>query len=126
MMIFKIDPRNLNRKELGKWGEKLAIKYLKLKGYRIIEKNYSCKLGEIDIIAEKSNYLVFIEVKTRRSESFGLPQAAVDYRKQEKIKSVALYYIAYHHDKELQVRFDVISIMIQNIKPQVEHFKGAF
>lgn len=125
-MFFRLNPRSMNKKELGKWGEKLATKYLKLKGYRIIENNYSCKLGEIDIIAEKSNYLVFIEVKTRRSENFGLPQAAVDYRKQEKIKKVASYYIAYNNDKDLQVRFDVISILVWNLKPRIEHFKGAF
>ncbi len=125
-MIFKINPRNLNKKELGEWGEKLAVKYLKLKRYQIVERNYYCRLGEIDIIAEKSNYLVFIEVKTRRSSSFGLPQAAVNYRKKEKIKSVASYYLACHKNKNLQVRFDVISIMVKNKKPQIEHFQGAF
>lgn len=125
-MSLKIDPRSMNRKELGKWGEKLATKYLKARGYRIVEKNYSCKLGEIDLIAEKSNYLVFIEVKTRRSDSFGLPQAAVGYRKQEKIRKVALYYIAFNEDKDQQIRFDVISIMAQDVKPQIEHFKEAF
>jgi putative endonuclease len=125
-MLFKRDPRALDRKDLGEWGEKLATKYLKSKGYQILERNYSCKMGEIDIIVEKGEFLIFIEVKTRRSDSYGLPQAAVNYYKQEKIKKVALYYLGNIEDNDLQIRFDVISIMLKGVKPQIDHFQGAF
>ena len=74
----------MERRDLGKQGEEIALRFLKKKGYRIIQTNYSCKLGEVDIVAKEKDTLVFIEVKTRTSLAFGPPQLAVTPAKQTK------------------------------------------
>jgi putative endonuclease len=81
------------KQKFGQEGEALAARHLKKNGYRIIEKNYRTKLGEIDIIAKDKDTLVFVEVKSRRSWQFGNPKAAVTPRKQRKISMVALHYL---------------------------------
>src|SRR5512136_3041511 len=81
------------KKELGKRGEEIALRFLKKKGYRIIEKNYVCKMGEMDIIAKEKDTLAFIEVKTRTSTDFGPPQLAVNAAKQMQLSKVALYFL---------------------------------
>ncbi|WP_205739221.1 YraN family protein [Halocella sp. SP3-1] len=116
----------MGRKELGDWGEKQASKYLRNSGYQILEKNYSCKLGEIDLIICQNDILIFVEVKTRRSINYGPPQAAVDYRKQDKIKKVALYYLSINRGLDMELRFDVISIMLKKGQVEIEHFENAF
>lgn len=78
---------------LGKTGEELAIKFLTISKFKIIKHNYSCPLGEIDIIANHNDILYFIEVKTRSSDQYGGPFAAVDYKKQQKISRIAAYYL---------------------------------
>jgi len=75
----------MQKKELGNKGEELAIRFLKKNGYRIIGRNYACKMGEMDIIAKEKDILVFIEVKTRTSATFGPPQLAVNPRKQSQM-----------------------------------------
>ena len=80
----------MQKKELGKKGEEIAIRFLKKKGYRILERNYVCKMGEMDIIAREKDTLAFIEVKTRTSTAFGPPQLAVNSRKQMQLSKVAL------------------------------------
>ena len=106
---------------LGNSGENQAESYLKAKGYSILVKNYKCKLGEIDLIAEKDDKLVFIEVKTRSNEKFGKGFEAVTHKKVDKIRKVATVYLL---QKKLQreVRFDVISID----KGEITHIEGAF
>lgn len=116
----------MSRKELGNWGEKQASKYLRKSGYQILEQNYSCKLGEIDLIVYQKDKLIFVEVKTRRSINYGPPQAAVDYRKQDKIRKVALYYLSINRGLDMEFRFDVISIMLKKGQVEIEHFKNAF
>ena len=116
----------MNNQELGKWGEGLAAQYLTAKGYRIIEKNYSCKLGEVDLIVTGQDYLVIVEVKTRRNTNFGLPQAAVDFHKQLKLRRLATYYLAKQGMEGQQVRFDVISIFKQGEQEEVLHLENAF
>lgn len=111
----------MGRIELGKEGEKLAVDYLLAKGYKILEKNFRTPIGEIDIIAKKGKYIVIIEVKRRMSENFGNPEMAVDYRKQEKLKKLALFYLS-KLGKEYPVRFDVIAIKDK----QIEHIENAF
>jgi putative endonuclease len=110
---------------LGERGEELAVKFLKKKGYRIVKKNFSTPMGEIDIIAEQNGTLVFVEVKTRESIDFGHPYEAVNRRKRKKIANVALLYL-----KKLKepppCRFDVVSISYERGVPECELIPDAF
>jgi len=99
--------------ETGKIGEEEAVKFLKKNKYKIIERNFRTKFGEIDIIAKKEKKVVFIEVKTRKTISFGYPEEAVDERKLNKIKKVALYYIQKNKIKS-PVKVEVLSILIKD------------
>lgn len=115
------------RQQLGKKGEELAVNYLRSKGYKILQQRYRTTQGEIDIIAVYEQVLVFIEVKTRTSTAYGSPAEAVDYRKQNKIRQVALAFIQDGNHKYREFRFDVVSIL-QNHQAewQLEHIKNAF
>lgn len=97
----------------GDYGEKLAARELIKKGYAIREKNYHTRIGEIDIIAEKDNTVVFVEVKLRKDTKYGLPCEAVDLRKQKKIIETAKDYIQKNDLYNKNFRFDVIEILIQ-------------
>lgn len=113
-------------KALGSKGEDLAVKFLKKKGYRIISRNYKNYIGEIDIIAQDGETVVFIEVKTRSSDFFGYPFESVHRRKRQKLKNLALLYLK-KVGEELPVRFDVLSILsLENGKKEIEHIKDAF
>lgn len=114
----------MNTKEIGDQGEKCAKKYLKKNSYKILETNYKNKLGEIDIICfdKKEKELVFVEVKAKNSDFFGLPREMVDERKQEKIHKVATTYLLSHKLMETDFRFDVIEILCGKIT----HIKRAF
>jgi putative endonuclease len=113
------------RQHLGQRGEDIAAGYLEQKGYEILHRNYRTPLGEADVIANDKKILVFVEVKARTGKAFGEPFEAVDYRKQEKIRRIALYYLKlYKLDK--QVRFDVVSIITRNGKAEINHIIEAF
>ncbi|NLY43811.1 MAG: YraN family protein [Clostridiaceae bacterium] len=100
------------KKDIGALGEKYAENLLVKNNYKILEKNFRCKIGEIDIIAQDGKYLVFVEVKTRNTAMYGCPAEAVNYYKQRKIIQVAQFYMAYKkYDGD--VRFDVIEILIK-------------
>ncbi|MDI1472823.1 MAG: YraN family protein [Thermodesulfovibrio sp.] len=111
----------MGRIDFGKEGESIAIEYLLSKGYKILEKNFRTKFGEIDIIAKEGEYIVIIEVKRRMSDSFGSPELSVNPKKQEKLKKLALLYL-YKLGKEHPVRFDVIAIRDK----EIEHIENAF
>ena len=115
------------KKELGKLGEELACKYLKKNNYMIIEKNFMCKQGEIDIIAQDINKkeLVFIEVKTRSNLKYGNPSDAVNKMKQKHIYKSAEYYIYKNAIKNIPVRIDVIEIYVTRSKRKLNHIKNA-
>jgi len=100
---------------LGSLGEKLAADYLRSKGYQILETNYHIREGEIDIICEQNNCLVFVEVKTRTNQAFGWPEDAVNDFKLEKILAAAFDYLQ-HHDINADWRVDVISIIRNRTK----------
>ncbi len=100
----------LTKREIGIEGEDLATKALKKKGYKIIEKNYRSKFGEIDIVAEEKGYLVFIEVKRRNTGSFGDSFDAIDGKKKEHMIRSATYYLKSHKCFDRKVRFDVVGI----------------
>jgi len=104
------------KREIGVEGEDMAVKALKKKGYKIIEKNYRSKFGEIDIVAEDKGYLVFVEVKRRSSGSFGGPFAAIDGKKKEHIIRSAQYYLKSHKCFNRRARFDVVGIDGEKLK----------
>lgn len=99
-----------NNRETGSYYERMAGVYLTEKGYEILEYNYRCRLGEIDIIARDGDYLVFCEVKYRADDRKGTPAEAVDYAKQRAISKSALYYMTVNGIDEIPCRFDVVSI----------------
>lgn len=110
---------------LGQAGEKLAVKFLRKKGYKIREQNYKTKIGEIDIIAEDSGALVFVEVKTRESLEYGHPFEAVNARKRRKIAGVATLYLK-KFDVLPPCRFDIVSICINDGRAECELIRDAF
>ena len=112
----------------GKYGEDLACEYLKKLNYIIIERNFSCYQGEIDIVAKdtRKNELVFIEVKTRTSFKYGSPIDAVDKNKQNHLFKACQYYLYKYHLNHLYVRVDVIEIFVQNNVPCIHHVKQIF
>jgi len=114
------------KKELGKKGEELALRFLKKKGYRIIEKNYVCKMGEMDIIAKEKDILAFIEVKTRTSTTFGPPQLAVNPKKQSQMSKVALNFLKEKKLEDTKARFDVVAILLGLKGAEIELIKDAF
>jgi putative endonuclease len=114
------------RKQFGLTGETLAERLLKQAGYRILERNYRTKLGEIDIIAKDHDTIVFIEVKTRRSGHYGSPKWAVTPRKQRKISMVALLYLKSTGQSQASARFDVVSIGPMEANTRIEIIKNAF
>ena len=114
------------RQELGRLGETRAAEYLAGQGYKIREKNFRCREGEIDLIATKDDFLVFIEVKTRKAGSPVHPSLSVTPRKQQKVRQVGGIYCAAHPRLTLQPRFDVVSVEIGAGKDSVEHIENAF
>ena len=109
-------------KVVGNQGELEVRNYLQKNKYKILETNYTCKLGEIDIIAQEKDYLVFVEVKTRNSCQFGRPMEDVTPYKQNKIRTVAKYYLMLHDKLESNVRFDVVEVL----DDEINHIKNAF
>jgi putative endonuclease len=114
------------KKEIGQRGEEMAVSFLKGLNYQILERNYRCKLGEVDIIARDNDTLVFIEVRTRSSLAFGLPQESINRRKRHQISKVALEFILRKKMKNTPARFDVIAISLEPGKEKVDHIRDAF
>jgi len=110
----------------GKEGEKIAAAYLKKNGYRIIEINFRCPIGEIDIVAKEKNDLVFVEVKTRKSIALGYPEQAVGIRKQKKMSQLALWYMQKRKIADTNARFDVVAITLMPENNEVRLIKNAF
>lgn len=116
-------------RNLGDKGEELASKYLARRGYRILERQYRCQLGEIDIIASKRDFIVFVEVKTRFNNDYGTPASAVSYMKRKRIIQIASIYMERYPDKS--ARFDIVEI-IGNMKGgnfhkgSINHLENAF
>ncbi|MFH1338244.1 MAG: YraN family protein [Candidatus Omnitrophota bacterium] len=112
--------------ELGQKGERIAVDFLRDKGYRIVAVNYRTRLGQIDIVAKDKETVCFIEVKTRKSARFGRPAEAVDFFKQRKISQVALMFLKQKGLLDSPARFDVISISHEDLQPKIELFRNAF
>ena len=114
------------RLSLGKKGEDLAVGQLKALKYKILERNFKCPLGEIDIIARDKSTLVFVEVKTRATRDFGGPAAAVDWRKQRQLSKVALTYLNKKKLSNVPARFDVVAVELIPPFPRIEVIRNAF
>ena len=114
---------------VGIWGETQAWEYLKKKKYKLAAANYRTKFGEIDLIVYDRKYLVFVEVKTRKSSQFAYAAEFVDYHKQQKLRATAELYLSKYPTK-LQPRFDVIEIYapdgVATKKPEINHMEEAF
>jgi putative endonuclease len=116
---------SLFKKALGREGEDRAAQFLVKKGYKILERNYSTKSGEIDLVALHNGEVVFVEVKTRTSDAYGAPQLAVNPRKQLRMIKAALGYIKYKKLHQMPCRFDVVAITAAD-ENQVELIQNAF
>ncbi len=116
-----------NKNQLtGKHGEDIAETYLIDDGYEIITRNYRCRFGEIDIIAARNGTLIFVEVKTRSDQRYGLPRESVTYAKQRVIIKTAQQYIQRYKIKDKLFRFDVIEIFYDRQPTHVVHIDNAF
>ena len=114
------------RLDLGKAGEDLAFKKIKKLGYKCVERNYRCALGEIDLIAKHGDYLVFIEIKTRKGRDTGYAKEAVNDRKKRQISKTALNYMKEKDCYDTKSRFDVVAVCINNGKVDIEVIQNAF
>ena len=114
------------RLDLGKAGEDIAFKKIKKLGYKCIERNYRCALGEIDLIAKHGDCLVFIEIKTRKGRDTGYAKEAVTFRKMKQISKTALNYMKEKDCYNTKSRFDVVAVSINDGKPDIEVVQNAF
>ena len=114
---------------LGAWGESLAAQYLQKKKYKLLASGYRCRFGEIDLIVSDKEFLVFVEVKLRKSKRFAEAKEFVDVYKQNRIRATAEMYLS-QYPTELQPRFDVIEIYapegMDTNKPEIYHLEDAF
>jgi len=104
----------MNRQEVGKLGEEAARKFLKKRGYRIRETGFRCRHGEIDIIAQKKDYLVFVEVRTKSNLDFGTPEESITQAKKERLIASSLTYTSTHQDLPPLWRIDVVAIELDD------------
>jgi len=115
------------RNKLGQRGEKLAQKYLKKSGYRILQSNYTVEQGEVDLIMRDDETVVFVEVKTRKSEELVQGEETVNYHKQKHIAAVARQFIHAHNLYDFPCRFDVVVVIVpERGKPNIRHWKNVF
>ena len=118
-----------NKKLAGRWGEALAAEYLRKKRYQLVALNYACRYGEIDVIVKNRRYIVFVEVKLRKSADFARAAEFVDSYKQERMRRTAALWLS-QNETELQPRFDVVEIYApqgtDTVRPVINHMEDAF
>lgn len=108
-------------------GQKLCEKFLRKSGCKILDKNFSCKTGEIDLVAMDSDgVLVFVEVKTRANENFADAESAITKGKQQRLKRAANFFINKHKVENMPMRFDVVAVITGQAEPEIRHYKNAF
>lgn len=117
--------RIMDYRKLGMQGEGIAAQMLEAKGYHILERNYRCRLGEIDIVAERHGEMIFVEVKTRSTGKFGRPAEAVTEEKLYRMQRAAKHYVLFHSLTDVNVRFDVVEVYYTSMKLRVHHLKGV-
>lgn len=131
VMARAVQPVNQNKigvrnKVVGAEGERLAARFLQDLGYEVVARNWSCKAGEVDIIVRDGPELVFVEVKTRTSVEKGLPSDAVDERKRRKYELVAKMFTQHYASDSINIRFDVMSVLLQDGTALIRHHIDAF
>jgi len=117
-----VDQRN----ELGRAGEDAAARALRRVGLRVVERNYRCAAGEIDLVARKGDLVVFCEVKARRSSAWGDPREAVSYPQQVRLRRLAAAWLSHRRPGPVEVRFDVCSVIVRAGRTEVRHIPDAF
>ena len=118
--------QNMTKIITGKKGERLAADFLTGNGYQILETNFRCPLGEIDIIARDHQEIVFVEVKTRKSHALGYPEQAVGIQKQKKLSQLALWYLQAKKMSDKKARFDVVAVTLAVQANEINLIKNAF
>ncbi len=117
---------SLVRLALGRRGERLAARYVKRQGYRILNRNWRCPAGEIDLVCAEGDTLVFVEVKSRSADDFLPPEAGLGRRKRRKLEQLALYYLAARGLEGVDWRVDAVSVTVSaGRRPAVELFRGV-
>lgn len=116
----------MDKQSLGKWGEETVCTYLQKNGYAILQRNYRVRGGEIDIVAQKKDHIVFVEVKARRTDEFGSPAEAVGARKQQKIRLAARQYVAAYGKTGENYTFDVAEVFVREGAADIRYIKNAF
>jgi putative endonuclease len=116
------------RDALGRWGEDLAVQHLVAAGLEVLDRNWRCREGELDVVArEPDGTVVFVEVKTRRTAAFGQPSEAVSRAKAARIRTLACRWLLHHPSGGVPLRFDVVSVVrAPGAAPVVHHLQGAF
>lgn len=114
---------------LGRWGERVVAEDLRRKGWRVVDANYRCRVGELDLVVKNDTYIVFVEVKLRKNDRFAAARAAVTCSKQDKLRAAARLYLQ-EHPTGLQPRFDVAEVYapqgMQTGKPDISYIENAF
>jgi putative endonuclease len=118
--------KKASTRERGQEGERLAARYLEEQGFRILDRNYRNRLGEIDIVAEDRGVLVFVEVRTLKSSAGHSPEETIQWKKQQRISRTALAYIQYKRLEDRPARFDVVSVTLDGNRSALRHIPDAF
>jgi putative endonuclease len=121
-MAFK----GTSTKEKGQEGERLAVRFLERQGFRILERNYRNRLGEIDIVAEDKGVLVFVEVRTLKESARHAPEETIQWKKQQRLSRTALVYVQHKGLEDLPARFDVVAVTFAQGRSAVRHIPDAF
>lgn len=124
--MVDIKERPTNRISLGRKGEKYAAKHLKEKGYHVVEQNYRCRMGEVDIIAKDGDVWVFVEVKTRRNNRYGTPGESITNEKKEHFVNTVAHYAMVKGIYDKEMRIDVIEVFVDGIRIEINHIPDAF
>ena len=114
------------RRAVGDEGEERAVRFLEARGYRVLTRNFACRYGELDVVAEHEDTLCFVEVRMRSTAVWGDPSHTVSHAKQRRVVKAALHYLALQGSRGRMIRFDVVSIVGRGETATVEHLPGAF
>lgn len=114
------------RRSLGAAGERAVAAWYEARGYRVLDRNWRCRAGELDLVLGAPGLVVFCEVKSRRSTRFGAPYEAVTATKQARIHRLGMQWLREHRHQRVDVRFDVASVMVMQSGPEIDVIKGAF
>lgn len=120
---YEKDLSKLLNKVRGDVGETIAVNFLKKQGYKIVQTNFKCRVGEIDVVATKDGVLCFIEVKRRSTLAYGRPIEAVDWHKQNQIRKTAEFYLMLKHKDYADIRFDVVEILDDQCTLSIDAFR---